>query len=214
MTIRLQEMHPSIVHLPLALLPVAITADALGRMAGNHGLLETGRRTIKAAAISAALSGASGLIAQEEVNAEGETLDILITHRNINIASTITTALMAVWRSRRYRPSLGYLGLALADIGALAFSAYLGGTLVYRHGVGVKRAGGQLRENAPELGAAGETGAFARDAAGDLVRAVKHVGQELAEGKFLPLLTDGRAARGAAVAERNESAAPASFPPA
>lgn len=207
MTIRLQEMHPAIVHLPISLMPVAITADALGRATGNRGLLETGRRTIQVAAISSALSGASGFIAQEEVNADGEALDILITHRNINVAATIVAGLMAVWRSRRYRPSLGYLALGLADIGALTFTAYLGGTMVYRHGVGVKRAGGQYRENPPELGAAGETGAFARDAAGDLVRGVKRLGQELAQRKFLPLLTDWRAARGAAVAERDESAA-------
>jgi uncharacterized membrane protein len=209
MTIRLQEVHPSLVHLPISLLPLAIGADALGRATGNRGLLETGRRTVGVAAVGAALSGVSGLIAQEEVNVQGETMDMLITHRNINIAATLVTGLMAVWRSKRYRPSLGYLGLGLAGVGVLAYSAYLGGTLVYKHGVGVAPAGGQYRKNPPELGAVAEAGAFARDAAKDLVHGVKHLAQELAQGKILPSLAAWRSADGAAVGERSESAATA-----
>lgn len=209
MKIRLQEVHASLVHLPISLLPVAIGADVLGRATGNRGLLETARRTIGVAAVGAAVSGVSGLIAQEEVKVRGETLDMLITHRNINIAATLATGLMAVWRQRHYRPTLGYLALGLAGVGVLAYSAYLGGTLVYKHGVGVATAGGQARENPPVLGAPGETGAFARDAAMDLVHGVKHLAQELAQGKIVPSLTDGRAAHGTAVRKHRESTASA-----
>ena len=205
MTVRLQEIHPSLVHFPIALLPVSIGADLIGRATGNRGLLETARNTIGIAAVGSALAGVSGFIAQEEVNAEGETLDILITHRALNVGSTILTAGLALWRRRHYRPSLGYLGLGLAGAAALTFSGYLGGTLVYRHGVGVKRAGGQYRENPPELGERGENAAFARDAAVDLVHGVKHLGQETAQGKIVPALTDGK--RRSREVTREESAA-------
>ena len=114
---------------------------------------------------------------------------------------------MALWRNRRYRPSLGYLGLGLAGVGTLVYSAYLGGTLVYKHGVGVQRAGGQYRENPPELGESGENAAFARDAAMDLVHGVKHLGKETAEGKIAPSLGDGR--RRSREATGKESAATA-----
>lgn len=189
MTIRLQEVHPSVVHLPIALLPVAIAADIVGRATGSRTLLEIGKRAITVAAAGAAVSAVSGLIAQEEVNVQGPTMDMLITHRNINLAATITAGLMAAWRSGRDRPSLGYIALGLAGIGAVGYSAYLGGTLVYHHGVGVKPAKGQWRESPPELGAAGQTGTFARDAATDLAHGVKHLAQELKEGKFVPALT-------------------------
>ncbi len=204
MTLRLQEVHPSLVHVPIALLPVSIGADLIGRATGNRGLLETARYTIGIAAVGSALAGVSGFVAQEEVNVEGETMDILITHRNLNIGSTILAGALALWRSRHYRPSLGYLGLGLAGVCALTYSGYLGGTLVYKHGVGVKRAGGQYREHPPELGESGENAAFARDAAVDLVHAVKHLGQETAKGKIVPSLTDGR--RRSREARRNESA--------
>lgn len=198
MTLRLQEIHPSLVHFPIALFPVSIGADAVGRATGNRGLLETARHTIELAAVGAALAGVSGLVAQEEVNVEGETMDMLITHRNLNIAATLVMGALALWRSRRYRPSLGYLGLGLAGVGALTYSAYLGGSLVYKHGVGVKRAGGQHRESPPELGETGENAAFAKDAAVDLVHGVKHLGKETVEGKIVPSLTDGARRRSGA----------------
>ncbi|HEX5386762.1 MAG TPA: DUF2231 domain-containing protein [Gemmatimonadales bacterium] len=208
MAIRLQEIHPSLVHLPISLLPVAISADALGRATGSRSLLETGRQTIQVAAAGAAVSAVSGLIAQEEVNVQGETMDMLITHRNINLAATVLTGLMAVWRRGRYRPSVAYLGVGFAGIAALIYSAYLGGTLVYKHGVGVEPAGGQYRKNPPEFGVAGETGAFVRGAATDLVHGVKHLVQELAQGKIVPWLADGRAARRIEAPQRAERAAP------
>jgi hypothetical protein len=129
-------------------------------------------------------------------------MDMLITHRNINLAATVMTGLMALWRSKQDRPSVTYLGLGLAGIGALAYSAYLGGRLVYEFGVGVAPAGGQWRADAPELGA-GHPGRFARAAATDLAHGVKHLGQELAKGKIVPWLTNGADghAQGAAEAE-------------
>jgi uncharacterized membrane protein len=205
MTLRLQEIHPSLVHFPIALFPDSIGADAVGRATGNRGLLETARHTIELAAVGAALAGVSGLVAQEEVNVEGETMDMLITHRNLNIAATLVMGALALWRSRRYRPSLGYLGLGLAGVGALTYSAYLGGSLVYKHGVGVKRAGGQHRENPPELGETGESAAFAKDAAVDLVHGVKHLGKETVEGKIVPSLTAG-ARRRSGAARKSASA--------
>lgn len=71
---------------------------------------------------------------------------------------------------------------------------------MYKHGVGVKAAGGQYRENPPELGEAGQNAAFAKDAAVDLVHGVQHLGKETAEGKLLPSLTNGDGKRSGAPA--------------
>lgn len=191
MRLRLQEVHPSLVHFPIALLPVSIGTDLIGRATGNRGLLETARHTIEIAAAGAALAGVSGLVAQEEVNAEGDAMDMLITHRNLNILATLAVGALALWRRRRYRPSLGYLGLGLAGVAAMTYSAYLGGSLVYEHGVGVEAAGGQYREDPPQLGESGENARFAKDAAVDLVHGIQHLGQETARGRIVPSLRDG-----------------------
>ncbi|HEU4563250.1 MAG TPA: DUF2231 domain-containing protein [Gemmatimonadaceae bacterium] len=211
MSIRLQEMHPSLVHFPVALLPLSIGADLIGHLTGSRGLLGFGRRTVAIAAAGAAVSALTGLVAQEEVNVEGKTMDMLITHRNINLAATVATGLMAAWRVQRDRPTLAYLGAGLAGVAALTYSAYLGGTLVYQYGVGIAPAGGQWRPDAPELGEKGETSAFAKDTATDLAHGVKHLAQELAKGQIVPSLTDGWRGRAPAPqAAADAAAAPSS----
>src|SRR5690625_7478094 len=95
-----------------------------------------------ASAITGALAGLAGLIAQEEVNVSGKTMDMLITHRNLNLIGVGAVTALAIRRAREKEPSVPYLiagGLALATI---AYSSYIGGALVYRHGVGVEPAGG------------------------------------------------------------------------
>jgi uncharacterized membrane protein len=187
MTVRLQELHPALVHLPIALLPVAIGADLVGRMSGNQSLMETGRRAMTLAAAGAIVSVTTGMIAQEEVNAKGDAHDLLITHRNLNIAATVVATLMAHWRSAHARPSVAYLALGAASVAVVAYTANLGGQLVYHQGVGVEPAHGQYRADAPEL-RPGELRRFVTDAVTDLVHGVEHLTQETAQGKLVPSL--------------------------
>lgn len=197
MAVRLQEVHPALVHLPIGLLPAAIGADLVGRVTGSPGALEAGRRAIGLAAAGAAISAVTGLIAQEEVSVDGKTQDMLITHRNLNLAATVVTGLMATWRRRRLRPSVAYLGLGLAGIAAVTYTAYLGGKMVYEYGVGVKPAGGLAKGDAPAL-SGGQLGATSRAAAADLVHGVSHLAQELGRGELAPSLTARKRAREAA----------------
>lgn len=188
---RLQELHPAVVHLPLAALPFAIGADLMGEASDDPWWREAGRRGIAATALSGALAGITGLIAQEEVNVEGESMEMLITHRNLNLLLTLTAGAMAFWRARRESPTPGYLALGVAGIVGMTYTAYLGGKLVYHHGVGVAPAGGQYRDDAPEL-VPGELGEFARAMGTDLVRGAGHLGKEVAQGKLAPSLRPRR----------------------
>lgn len=204
MAMRLQELHPSLVHFPLALLPLAIGADLLGRASGNEKLLEAGRIGIGLAAGSAAIAGLAGLVAQQEVDAQGRALDELITHRNINLSAVAIAAGMAAWRMTRERPSAAYLALGLASMGAVTYSAYLGGHMVYELGVGVKPADGLKKEGTvPEL-TPSNLGHAAREAADDLAAGARLTVKEIGEGKLVPAIThhgspsgDGTAVAGA-----------------
>lgn len=40
MAIRLHELHPTLAHFPLALLPVAFLADLFGRLGGRRRLMD------------------------------------------------------------------------------------------------------------------------------------------------------------------------------
>lgn len=187
MKLRLEETHPAIVHLPVAFTPVAIGADLLGRATGNRSLGSFGRNAIAVAAAGAIASGTSGLIAGEEVNVEGRSRDMLITHRNLNFVAAAVVGCLALWRSRRDRPSAGYLALGGAVTGLFAYTAYLGGKIVFKYGAGVAPARGIYRPDAPVLGTA-PVGEFAKEAGKDFVHGVKHMVEEVGSGQIVPAL--------------------------
>ncbi len=203
MALRLHEVHPSIVHFPIAAMPLAIGADLLGRVTGSERLSDAGRVLMPIAAASAAISAVFGLIAQEEVNAEGEAGNLLITHRNLNLSLTSVSALMAAWRWGKREAGAGYLALGLAGLGALSYSAYLGGKMVYEHGMGVKPADGLKHGDSPEL-TPSQAGEAARRAVADLELAVPHSVEDLRAGRVVPAMGH---------THENPAAAPPSAPP-
>ena len=187
MAMRLQELHPALVHFPIALLPTALAADALGRLSGSGTLTETGRRLMPLAAGAAAVAGIAGLISQEAAQVKEAAHPYLITHRNINLGLIAATVLLAQKRARRRRPSLGYLLAGLGGVATMAYTAYLGGHMVYEHGVGVKAAGGVEEGKAPEIRPEN-----AREVLGTSAKHIRHgwshTLEHLAEGQIAPVL--------------------------
>jgi uncharacterized membrane protein len=186
MSMRLSEIHPSLVHFPLALLPIAVGADTLGCFTRDRRLGDIGKRSIIGAAISAAVSGVFGLIAQEEVELDEQARRVLTTHRTLNLGLLGVMTAMSLVRVRRKTASVGYL---LAGVGAVAIagvSAYLGGKLVYSHGAGVERAHG-IRGRDPELSLRNVIDVTAQ-AAKDLGNGLLHTARDVKRGDILPAL--------------------------
>lgn len=169
MPIGLQEMHPAVVHFPIAFLPLSLSADALGRLTGDYAFTQMGRRTMPLAAASAVNAAVFGLIAQEAVHAEGQAHDLLVTHRTLNAGLVALTVALAAKRLRTRRPGVGYLALGLAAVGMMGYSAYVGGRMAYAHGIGVKPAGGLNEGRGPEIGLE-NLGEGARDGGGQPAR--------------------------------------------
>ncbi len=190
MPMRLAEVHPSVVHFPIALLPVAIGADAIGLATRSRDLLGAGKLGIVAATVGAAVAGVFGFIAQEEVNLEGSAPDVLVTHRTLNVMALGAMTAMATWRVTRKRPTLGYLLGGAALLGAVSYSAYLGGKLVYDHGAGVSKAHGLYGES-PEL-LPGNGLHAARTAIEHLGRGLAGAAKDLAKGRVAPALRKDR----------------------
>jgi uncharacterized membrane protein len=185
MSMRLSEIHPSLVHFPLALLPIAVGADTIGNATGNRELNYAGKLAIAGAAISASVAGLFGLIAQEEVSLDNEGEKILLTHRTLNVGTLAVLTAMAVYRASRRKPSGGYLVAGFSALAVTLFSAYLGGKLVYDHGAGVKRVGAGTSD--PEI-TRHNTAIAAGQAARDLGRGIKHTAEDARRGEFLPAL--------------------------
>lgn len=188
MSIRLQEVHPGIVHFPIALLPTALTVDAVGKWTGRDSWSEAGRRLMPFAAGSAVAAAAAGLVAQSAVNLDDEAHDLLVTHRNLNAAVVILAGVLAALRMRRRSASTTYLLAGFAGVATMAYTAMLGGRMVYAHGVGVEPAGGVRYDKAPKITPA-KLGQVAAIAAGNAAAAAKHSVRHLAHGDLAPTLT-------------------------
>ena len=187
MAIGLQQLHPALVHVPITLLPLAVGADLIGSVTRNASLLSFAQKAILISAVGAVGSAVSGLIAGEEVNVEGASMDMLITHRNLNVVATVVAIGMALWRANLRTPTAGYLGTGMVGAAVLAYTSYLGGKLVYDAGVGVGPAHGVYRDDAPAL-TPGHIGAFLTAAGTDSVHGVRHMIQEVGKGKFVPTI--------------------------
>ena len=184
---RLQEIHPSLVHFPIALLPLSIGADLLGTLTGNRALSNAGKVLMPIAAGAAAISAAAGLVAQQEVHAQGVAEDLLVTHRNINLSLTAIGALMAARRLGEEKAGAGYLAVGLAGLGALSYSAYLGGKMTYEHGMGVKPADGLRHGDTPAVSLE-EAPSAAKRAWDDLKEATAVTLADLRAGRIAPAI--------------------------
>ena len=192
MSLRIHEIHPSLAHYPLALVPLSVIADIAGRLTGNANLTRLGGALMPIAAATGAATAVAGLVAQSSVNVDdhGRAHDLLATHRNLNAGLLALTGALAAYRARTTRPSLGYLVAGALGAVAMNYTAYLGGSMVYQHGVGVLPAGGIDESRAPEI-RGGNVARSARVAGANALHSLKHAGQHVMQGELAPALHDG-----------------------
>lgn len=184
---RLHELHPSLAHFPLVLFPLSVALDLLGVGTRRPALCDSARALIPAAAVAGAVTAGAGLVAQEAVRVPKEAHPLLISHRNLNLAAVAAVAVLAVQRRKRESPSASYLGSALLVTAAMAYTAYLGGKMVYQHGVGVEPGGGVKPERSPTL-TLDNVGAVASTALRNAKEAAEHAGKHLSKGELVPTL--------------------------
>ncbi len=140
------ELHPSIVHLPLTLLPAAAVMDALAASEEDRTLDRVGCGLWWSVAATGLVAGLSGMAASQEVRADAPRARRRMLIHGLGNAAILTTALgVTVWRSAR-RASWGTAGLGLVATAAALVTATLGGEMVYSDGVGVKA----LPDSAPQ----------------------------------------------------------------
>lgn len=186
MAIRIHEVHPSLAHYPLALLPMAFLLDLVGKLTGRAKLMDAGRQLMPVAAVTGAVTAAAGLVAQEAVE-PGDAHSVLVTHRNLNAALLVLVGGLAFARSRKPAPGAGYLLATAGAVLGMTYTAYLGGKMVYRHGVGVRPAGG-VREGAdPEI-RAGQLKESVSTSLDHLAHGARHAAKHLREGSIAPAI--------------------------
>jgi uncharacterized membrane protein len=150
----LPNLHPAVVHFPIALLPAALLFDLVCLLRPTWTWLDRGAAALYA--LAAAGAGAAYWAGNEAAETLGTLAPaaraILEEHEDLALWSLIALSALAVlrlalaWREHdRPRVGAGPLRwiLLLGGVGALALLATTadhGGSLVYRHGVAVQSA--------------------------------------------------------------------------
>lgn len=133
--------HPIIVDFAVALLVVSVAFDVLASLVEERDLRVVSWWTLMIGTGSAALAVVSGFAAAKIAAAEPRIAETIALHRNLGIATLACFLTCAVWRAgamgtvpSRYREA--YWALTAIGLCALIVTAYFGGILVFRLGVG------------------------------------------------------------------------------
>lgn len=137
--------HPLAVHFPIALLITATLLLLVSRLfSARAGLAAGARLLLPLAALSALLAVGLGWHAFQTVEHDAAGHVVMLRHRNWALGSTLGLLLIALWDGLRQLAgramSGGLLPAMLLLSGSLLVTGWLGGELVYRHGIGVSAA--------------------------------------------------------------------------
>jgi uncharacterized membrane protein len=137
----LQNIHPLLVHFPIALLSAAALMYWLGFLARRESWLWTGLWTLVLGALGAAAAVGSGLYAEPGVMlAPSVKTALLANHKRIMIAVLILSAALALWAmAARPMPARGrvvFLATLVVVVALIAKGADYGGRMVYDYNAG------------------------------------------------------------------------------
>lgn len=158
----LPNLHPALVHFPIALLPVAVLFDLLSYWRGRDWLRRGATVLYAAAALGA---GAAYWAGRQAADSLPGLVPVIQLHVNEHSDSALYTlwlmGLIAAFRigleiwareKGRKSPEFVLLFVALGCVGLLFRTADLGGGLVYQHGVAVARVDDRGSDGLGEVG--------------------------------------------------------------
>lgn len=137
------NIHPSLVHFPIAFLSVFFLLEVLGSFFYRDKLRQAAAPMLYCGAVGAVLAAAAGLYAASTVPHGQAVHEIMEWHQRIGLIVASLALVLSAWRLLTKRVMAGmdralYLFLAGLMTVGMVFGADLGGLMVYQHGVAVQ----------------------------------------------------------------------------
>ena len=138
--------HTVVVDFAVALLVTSVACDLLSLLAEEDEFRIVAHWTLVFGALAAAFSALSGYTAYSVAAPTGDAELIVLRHRNLGLTTLACVVAAAGWRIKNHgqlpvRFQGAYWALIGGGLLALVVTAYLGGTAVFRYGVGVNPIG-------------------------------------------------------------------------
>jgi uncharacterized membrane protein len=139
------ELHPMIVHTPIALIIMALLFDIVGRLTDLVWWRKAAFAMLVVGVVGAGAAVLSGNAAEEPVEDQGVPEHAIEAHQEagiitlwLGVVAVIARALAARWGGVRGAFSAVALVAHLLTAGAVGVAGIRGGQLVFQHGAGVK----------------------------------------------------------------------------
>jgi len=148
-------LHPAVVHFAVALLPLSFMLDILAYVPFVHWITGITTTTIHSVAfyllligvLSSTIAALTGFAEFTLIPLSSPAFKPALLHASLN-SGALVVGLMN-WISRRslryHSPSKTLMLLNIITLFGLFYSAYVGGSLVYKHAIGVQRMGDGLK---------------------------------------------------------------------
>ena len=135
-------IHPPLVHFTIAFLVVGGLCESFGILRGRERPERFGALLVLIGTVFLIPTVASGLLAENTVSLRAGVPDDLELHERVGfavLAVFVLGAFAKAWVRGNLtgRARTAYMVLLLIGVALVVFGAYLGGHLVYSHGVGV-----------------------------------------------------------------------------
>lgn len=140
----LLPLHPRAVHFPIALSLVGVLFVVIGLLRNRQQWIGYGQISLLLGWLGVMLAIVTGLIDQSIAPDTPEVNTLINQHITAGIALLVAAGLALYWplRNKRLwsegRSRWGYVGLLLIIVALVVIEGWLGGKLVYLHGVGVR----------------------------------------------------------------------------
>ncbi|MBI5475026.1 MAG: DUF2231 domain-containing protein [Ignavibacteriae bacterium] len=137
------NIHPLIVHFPIALLTISFIFDVIGMLTGKKEFTMSAWWMLLIGTISVAAAIASGLSAAGGLESSSQAREHIENHQEAALVVAGVFAFLLLWRvaNKTRVPDRRWLYLVLSVVGLVAVwvTALYGGELVYEFGVGVAK---------------------------------------------------------------------------
>ena len=135
--------HPQVVHFTIALFSIYVLFEILGVLTSRQSFRLAAWLNLLFAGAAAVVTVLTGLLAANNVGHNDAAHKIMEQHETIGFIVLGIILLLVVWRVLLKGKLPGkllwlYIVVALVGVGTMFFGAWLGGEMVYIHGVAVK----------------------------------------------------------------------------
>jgi len=135
----LANIHPLLVHFPIAFLSLFVAVDLIGTAAKKTEWRSFASGLLYIGTVFAGFTVWAGFIAAATVPHGHNVHDIMERHEQLGLSILALSMALTAWRLRRPVDGWGiYNALTVILLGVIIFGADLGGLMVYKYGVAVE----------------------------------------------------------------------------